>query len=393
MLNQLFISYRHESDDHARAVKRLGELLRQARLPVVLDQFYLDENPGGPDEGWPKWCEDCANNSACVIIIGSEGWFAAYDKASLAGTGLGAAAEADLIRQDVWEQAGRNTRTRVAYLHAVPHDQVPVRFRAWHSFRPLDDDGQLSALVRWAADCLDLQDIELPMVRWPEPLQGFYPDVADRTNDEWPAVVNVLAGRSAARIVFFEGPSGFGKSELLRQTMIYARRLDIPVAHIELKGGTRTLSDILEQLALDLDGLLPNFTRERASKTYLLRRDLRALRQPVVVIFDSYEDAIGNKSVADWVNQQFLPEVETARSLVAMIAGQKVPDCAMRTWRDLVLNFALRPINETKDWEDWVDRNHPAFRQKGADLRTVLLAVDGNPMLVSELCRAIARRN
>ncbi len=46
--SQVFLSYRHESPEHARAVKRLGELLRQAKLPVVLDQFFLDQNPGGP---------------------------------------------------------------------------------------------------------------------------------------------------------------------------------------------------------------------------------------------------------------------------------------------------------------------------------------------------------
>jgi SEFIR domain len=77
----VFISYRHESEEHASAVRRLGELLRQSKIPVALDQFHLDEHPGGPDlGGWPKWCEDCANDSACVLIIASAGWFAEYEK-------------------------------------------------------------------------------------------------------------------------------------------------------------------------------------------------------------------------------------------------------------------------------------------------------------------------
>src|SRR5258705_353953 len=101
MLNQVFLSYRHENPEHARGVLRLGELLRQAKIPVALDQFYLNDHPGGPNEGWPKWCEDCANNSACVLIVASEGWFAAYDKESEPG-GLGAATEADLFRQALW---------------------------------------------------------------------------------------------------------------------------------------------------------------------------------------------------------------------------------------------------------------------------------------------------
>src|SRR3954471_21653512 len=63
MRNQVFISYRHESPEHSRKVRGLGEMLRQAGLPVMLDQFYLEEHPGGPDDGWPKWSEDCANES------------------------------------------------------------------------------------------------------------------------------------------------------------------------------------------------------------------------------------------------------------------------------------------------------------------------------------------
>src|SRR3977135_3711189 len=110
MIKQVFISYRHESPEHARSVRRLSELLQQAKLPVMLDQFYLDAHPGGPDEGWPKWCEDCANQSACVLIIASEGWFVAYNKTAAKGSGLGAATEADLFRQDLWDEQGQNVR-------------------------------------------------------------------------------------------------------------------------------------------------------------------------------------------------------------------------------------------------------------------------------------------
>jgi hypothetical protein len=128
MLQQVFISYRHESPEHGRAVRRLGELLRQAKIPVVLDQFYLEENPGGPDAGWPKWCEDCANEAACILIIGSEGWFTAYDKVAAQGVGAGAATEADLIRQWLYDEKADNTRIRLAFLHDIAADKVPRVF-------------------------------------------------------------------------------------------------------------------------------------------------------------------------------------------------------------------------------------------------------------------------
>jgi hypothetical protein len=281
----VFISYRHESPEHARAVRRLGELLRQANLPVALDQFYVDDHAGGPNEGWPKWCEDCADQSACVVIIGSEGWFASYEKTAPPSLGLGAATEADVLRQWLYDEKGDNSHIRLAFLHEISADKIPRRLRPWHQFRPFENDDQLNQLVRWVAGCLGLRNVELPTVRWPEPLE-FRPNLADRLK-EWPAVVELLAGRSGERILLFKGPSGVGKSALVRETTAYAKRLRIPVVQLDLKGGGLDVEDILGQFYLDLGQSLPDFSRDRGS-TVLLRKDLRGLRQPVLVMFDTY---------------------------------------------------------------------------------------------------------
>ena len=81
--------------------------------------------------------QDSASKSACSLIIASEGWFAAYDKTVPAAGGLGAAAEADIFRQKFWDEAGHNSRIRVAFLHPLAADKVPDRLRTWHQFRPL----------------------------------------------------------------------------------------------------------------------------------------------------------------------------------------------------------------------------------------------------------------
>jgi hypothetical protein len=235
MLQHVFISYRHESPEHARAVRRFAELLRQAAIPVALDQFHLEEHPGGPDLGWPKWCEDCANQSACVLIIGSEGWFSAYETTASPGLGLGAATEAGLFRQALWDEQGNNTRIRLAFLHNLSTQLIPVRLRAWHQFRPFETDDQLNQLIRWVADCLGIGNIELPTVRWPEPIE-FRPNLADRLK-EWPAIEELLAGRARERILLFEGPSGLGKSALVRQAAVYARTLGVLVVQLGLERG------------------------------------------------------------------------------------------------------------------------------------------------------------
>ena len=303
MLKQIFISYRHENPEHSRAVRKLGEQLRSANLPVMLDQFYLDEHPGGPNEGWPTWCENNLNNSACVLIIASEGWFAAYDGTTPPGMGLGAAVEAALVRQSLYDQKGQNERFRLTFLDTIAMDKVPVRLRGWHQFQLFENSTQLDQLTRWAANCLGLQPVEDPQIQWPKHLD-FVPDLADR-HDEWPAIVKLLAGRSSQQILLYEGESGLGKSQLLRQGKLYAEKLGIPTVRVDFKGSAVNIDHILGRFDLDLSTHLPNFSRDGANKTSLLLKDLRSLEQPVLVIFDSYETIADNSTIVDWLNQQF----------------------------------------------------------------------------------------
>ncbi|HMO66406.1 MAG TPA: TIR domain-containing protein [Verrucomicrobiota bacterium] len=383
LINQVFLSYRHESPEHARAVKRLGELLRQANLPVVLDQFSLDEHPGGPDAGgWPKWCEDCANQSPCVVIVASEGWFAAYESPGSVSGGFGAASEARLFRQDLYEQKGNNERLRLAFLHEVVPDKVPKGLRAWHQFRPFDRDDQLDQLVRWIASRLEINEKDVV---------DFEPDCADRRDTEWPVIRDLLTGRSRERVLLLEGrETGLGKTELLRQAARYADVLRVPVARINFKGGGLDVAGVLGQFHLELKEHLPNFCREGASRTHLLRRDLRDLRRPVFVLFDHFEDVAENRTVADWLTQHFLPEVETALGLAVIVAGQRVPDHAAAIWGGLARHVLLQPIDELEHWELWVGRKFPGLKDKGAHLPTILMLARGNPSVVANSCRAIA---
>ncbi len=126
-------------------------MLMSSGLPVLLDQFYMDEHPGGPDEGWPKWCEVAAVQSNCVLIIGSVGWFAVYENKEQPGTGCGAASEADIFRQELYDKKGENPRIRLVYLHKVDREDVPLRLRAWHHFRPLDNEMDRAGLIQWIA--------------------------------------------------------------------------------------------------------------------------------------------------------------------------------------------------------------------------------------------------
>jgi hypothetical protein len=265
-----------------------------------------------------------------------------------------------------------------------------VRLRAWSHFRPFENDDQMDALVRWIGQRLGMTDIELPTVRWPEPLP-FQPDIANRTTKEWPALVEMLSGRSRKRILLYEGASGIGKSVLVRQAVAYAKKLNVPVVHVDFKGGGLNVSDILGQFDLDLGQYLPGFSKHGADKTHLLRKDLRALRQPIMVVFDTYEDAAENRAVSDWLNLQFLSEVETALGLSVIVAGQRVPDFGRAIWGGLAFHLPLSPITEIEHWQPWIEQRYPEFTQKGAHLPTVLMIANGNPLVISGFCEAISK--
>ena len=72
----------------------------------LLDQLFQEENPGGPDDGWAKWSTDGASKAGCVLIISSAGWCDAWDMNNSPGLGLGAAAEAAVIREQIYEETG-----------------------------------------------------------------------------------------------------------------------------------------------------------------------------------------------------------------------------------------------------------------------------------------------
>lgn len=391
MHNQVFISYRHESPEHSRAVRRLGEMLRQADIPVMLDQFYLEEHPGGPDEGWPKWSEDCAIESACVLIVASEGWFAAYNRTEPPSMGLGAATEAALLRQNFYDTQGQSERIRLIILHQLEADEIPVQLRAWHQFRPFDSPGR-SEMIRWAERRLGIERFrakhpETEAIQWPTTIE-FQPDIADRM-DEWGAVTDLLAGRSKDRALLFEGGSGLGKSELARHAKAYASRVGVPAVYVDFKGGTVKTEDILGQIDLDLGTHLPRFSIEEIKKIYSLRKDLRALRRPALFIFDSYEDAAANQSIAEWLNVQFLGDLESTPAVAVIIAGQKVPDRTHASWRDLARYFSLEPIKELDHWKDWALRKYPNITE--SVLNTLLKLAGGQPSLMVVYCQTISK--
>src|SRR5690349_24918115 len=125
-MSQVFISYRQTDDAQKLRVREFAERLRDAGIDVILDQFFLDDNPGGPNEGWPQWSSACASNTDYVLIVGNQSWFQCFTGAQPSGTGLGAAREARDLFQRIYDACGVIDDIRVVLFDDAEAVHIPI---------------------------------------------------------------------------------------------------------------------------------------------------------------------------------------------------------------------------------------------------------------------------
>src|SRR6185295_468927 len=124
-MSEVFLSYRQTDEPQKQRVRAFAERLRDAGITVILDQFFLDEHPGGPDDGWDKWSSDRALKTEYVLIIGTKEWFDCFEKKQPPGIGLGAACEADDIRSRIYKAAGIVKNIRIVLFDDADAAYIP----------------------------------------------------------------------------------------------------------------------------------------------------------------------------------------------------------------------------------------------------------------------------
>ncbi len=158
-MSEVFISYRQTNDEQKKRVREFAERLRDADIDIILDQFFLDDNPSGPNEGWPKWSSDRALTTEYVLIVGTKEWFESFDKTQRPGTGLGAAGEADDIRHRLYEAGGLIDNIRVVLFDDAEGAYIPGKLRGYHRFHAERDFGNM---VRWLGGTVPVDKVEIP---------------------------------------------------------------------------------------------------------------------------------------------------------------------------------------------------------------------------------------
>jgi tetratricopeptide (TPR) repeat protein len=213
-MSVVFISYRQIDDAQRQRVRAFAEKLRACSIKVVLDQFFLDENPAGPNDGWDKWSSDRALQTDYVIIIGSESWFQCFEKTQKPGTGLGAACEADDLRHRIYEAGGVIENIRVVLFDDGDARHIPGKIKRYHRFHAKRD---FQNIVRWLGGTVPVP------VAPPSPAVVTKPSTPNNLpplysffgrEKELKTIADALVPEARTWGALIDGPGGMGKTSL-----------------------------------------------------------------------------------------------------------------------------------------------------------------------------------
>jgi hypothetical protein len=390
---KVFVSYSHDSDAHKARVAEFVARLRGEGIDVVYDEDLT--KVGGPDEGWPRWCErqivECDYVLACCTAM----FHQRFEGEQQEGTGLGVAWEAVSIRQHLYRNPNRNEKVRAVVLEEGDRSYVPNALQPYSVFlvSPNEICAELVGWLKAAAATISLEADEAAeiAVGWLPPVEDFSRGLADRSQ-EFDRFRAMLSGQNSHRILLVQGPSGSGKTALISECVLYARHRRVPVSHIDFKGGL-PLEGVFNELLLDFPkAMLPKASAcEASARAVAAIADLQEARKPLFIAFDTYQEA--PQGGRDWIERQLLPRIARCPALIIALAGQTIPEHSARSWAPLAYPAALPPILSPDDWYDYAGRKHGSSSITRSDIRTLTLATNGNPGQISALIDTLARNS
>jgi hypothetical protein len=297
MAPKVFVSYSHDSDAHRARVADFVARLRGEGIDVV---YYEDlAKVGGPDEGWPRWCQrqivECDYVLACCTALFRE----RFDDAQVAQGEYGVAWEAYFIRQYLYDNLIENRKVRSLIFEEADRAHIPNALRPFPFFVATDDRSCANLLGWLKAVAVASAAQSGAAVDWPPPTEDFPRRLADR-EDEFERFKSMLAGHSPQRILLVQGPSGVGKTALMHECIDYAEHRRVRYSQVHFKG-VLALEDVFKTLIADLGkGVFPKTcVREPAAWAHEVLVDLQQLRQPLFLVFDSYE--IADQASQSWI--------------------------------------------------------------------------------------------
>src|SRR6202162_5226810 len=132
----VFISYSHDSQEHADRVLTFSDHLRADGIDCILDQYQ-----DSPPEGFPRWMDRQIRDADFVLMICTQTYYRRVMGEEKPGTGHGVAWESTLIYQYIYNEGTSNTRFIPVLLEGGNASAIPTPWQGVKKYRPTTKDG------------------------------------------------------------------------------------------------------------------------------------------------------------------------------------------------------------------------------------------------------------
>ena len=103
---RVFLSYSHDSDEHADRVLALADALCDCGIDMILDRYV---HPA-PAEGWPRWMDQNLDEAKFVLMVCTETYRQRVRGREEPGKGLGVRWEGSLISNRIYHDEPSGSR-------------------------------------------------------------------------------------------------------------------------------------------------------------------------------------------------------------------------------------------------------------------------------------------
>jgi len=139
---KVFISYSHDTPEHAGLVLALSDRLRQDGIDSHIDQYEVS-----PQEGWPRWMANKVEWADFVLVVCTDMYQQRFKGKAPAGQGKGVKWEGAILTQELYDAEAQNTRFIPVVFSAQDTGYIPVILRG-RTYYDVSTDKGYDALYR-----------------------------------------------------------------------------------------------------------------------------------------------------------------------------------------------------------------------------------------------------
>ena len=148
---RVFISYSHDSPEHADRVLALADRLREEGVDAQIDQYEAS-----PPEGWPRWMRRQIKQADFVLVVCTETYNRRFEGGDRPGKGRGVTWEGAILTQELYDTSAANDRFVPIVLSIANTGHVPAILRGSTWYDVSTQDGY-EGLYRYITTQLEVE--------------------------------------------------------------------------------------------------------------------------------------------------------------------------------------------------------------------------------------------